>query len=175
MWKISNILSLSRIIMVIPVCWMLLIDKEEIAIGIGVIAMLTDAFDGYFARKYDQITELGKILDPLADKVMLAGVSIALIIKGLLPLWFVLLVIFRDILILIGGRILSKRLMHIPPSNMIGKITFTILGITVLGILFKIPYFDPYGLYFSTFMVILSLFSYLRRLITILRANRKSG
>src|SRR3990172_6221748 len=115
--NISNSLSFLRLFLAIPVCWLLLHDNNVWFLILGILALLTDFLDGYIARKRDEITEFGKIIDPVADKVIIGAVAVIMLIKGLIPLWFLLAILSRDVLILIGGLYLSKKLGYIIYSD----------------------------------------------------------
>ncbi len=80
---------------------------EILALIIFIIASTTDAYDGYIARKYSEVTKLGKFLDPLADKVLMSAAFISFVVMDLIPLWMVILVIFRDFMVT-GIRILMS-------------------------------------------------------------------
>lgn len=95
-------------------------------------ATLTDMFDGLLARALKQETDLGKILDPLADKIAIAIVSILLMLKGALPLWFVSLAIVRDLAILSGGLYVRKKNRTILQSNTMGKWTVTVVALLLI-------------------------------------------
>ncbi len=95
------------------------------------IAALTDKLDGVFARRYNQITEWGKILDPLADKIGIAVVAIVLVQLGQIPLWFLLAIVARDVLILAGGMYLKRRRGIVEQSNLLGKWTIGVLAATM--------------------------------------------
>ncbi len=95
------------------------------------IAALTDKLDGVIARRYNQITEWGKILDPLADKIGIAVVAIVLVQLGQIPLWFLLAIVARDVLILAGGMYLKRRRGIVEQSNLLGKWTIGVLAATM--------------------------------------------
>jgi CDP-diacylglycerol--glycerol-3-phosphate 3-phosphatidyltransferase len=128
---LSNLLSFLRIFLIIPIYFLISESKNEIAIVVIIIAIITDWLDGYFARKFNQITEIGKILDPLADKVCTTGGFIALTLYQGFPLYLTGLIILRDIIILIGSLFIIKRTNFVAPSNIPGKIT--VFFITFLG------------------------------------------
>ncbi|MSO88895.1 MAG: CDP-alcohol phosphatidyltransferase family protein [Rhodospirillaceae bacterium] len=103
--SIPNILSLARLLSVPFVIWLLLSHLFTPAFWVFVTAGLTDAIDGYVAKRFNSRTVLGGYLDPVADKVMLVGVYLTLGYLGHIPIWLAILVVFRDLLI-VGGVIL---------------------------------------------------------------------
>jgi CDP-diacylglycerol--glycerol-3-phosphate 3-phosphatidyltransferase len=170
--NLSNSLSILRIILAFPVAYFLWTDQITIALIIAFIAAWTDYFDGYFARKLNQITELGKILDPIADKIMLACIATVLLIQNILPVWFVIALILRDLIIVIGGIYSKKKLNYVLPSNMFGKVTFCFLLLVILGIILKIDYFDTIGLCIALLALIYSLTVYAVRMFRELKKVR---
>jgi len=93
---------------------------------------MLDFFDGFLARKLSQETELGKVLDPLADKLLFFFTILALTIKSDFPIWLAILVFSRDFLILIASVLMYKGKHTVAPSNLIGKITFGVFGTLIL-------------------------------------------
>ncbi len=73
------------------------------AVITGAFMLLTDLLDGYFARKLNQITRVGAILDPISDKVIITGLGVALYVLGYIPLWLIALIVIRDLIILVLG------------------------------------------------------------------------
>jgi CDP-diacylglycerol--glycerol-3-phosphate 3-phosphatidyltransferase len=123
-WTVSNLLSLARIALLIPILYFLLkLDNGDriLAVGLMVVASLTDFLDGRIARRYRQESEFGKVIDPLADKVCAGAVVIALVSLGDVPFWFLPVVIGRDALILLGGIYIAKTKKVIFHSNWVGK------------------------------------------------------
>jgi CDP-diacylglycerol--glycerol-3-phosphate 3-phosphatidyltransferase len=104
-----NQLTVLRIILT-PVFLFLFLANDpllkQISLIVYLIAAITDWYDGWLARKFNYITEWGKFLDPLADKILTSGAFIAFVIIGMLDLWMVLIIIFRDFLIT-GLRVLA--------------------------------------------------------------------
>ncbi|MFC2083962.1 CDP-alcohol phosphatidyltransferase family protein [Bacteroidota bacterium] len=131
----SNILSLIRIPLVIPIFF--LIQQNDtlsniLIIFVGLLLMLTDYLDGYFSRKLNQITELGKILDPVADKISMAIVLYLLIVYREFPITIVAILIYRDIIIVLLGLIITKKTKKVISSNVWGKWNTTIIAFTGL-------------------------------------------
>ena len=96
---IPNLITLMRFLMVPAVIYALLLGATMPAFVIFVIAGISDAVDGFIARQFNQQSELGAYLDPIADKLLLVTVFIMLAILGDLPRWLVVLVVSRDVLI----------------------------------------------------------------------------
>lgn len=100
--SIPNLITLARMFMVPVVFWLLLTEQLELAFVIFVIAGISDAVDGFLAKRFEWETELGAYLDPIADKLLIVCIFIALGATERLPLWLVVLVVSRDILIVIA-------------------------------------------------------------------------
>ncbi len=131
-FTLSNCLSFSRIFVIFPFFYLIKEKQNLILLLVTLLAMLTDFLDGYFARKLNQITELGKILDPVADKIAIGGGVIALYLYQDLPLWFLIVIVGRDVLILIGSLFILNKKSVVEPSNMPGKITVNIIAVAIL-------------------------------------------
>lgn len=100
---IPNLISCLRIVLVAPFLWTLLQEYYGVALLLFVIAGISDGLDGFLAKYYGWNSELGALLDPLADKILLIGAILALGWLDTLPLWLVVLVIARDALIISGA------------------------------------------------------------------------
>jgi cardiolipin synthase len=136
-WTLSNILSLSRLIIGLMLFYFIYTRHTYLAILLALLAVFTDFADGYVARMRNEITELGKILDPVADKIAVALGAIALYKSYGLPLWVVVVIIGRDVLILIGSLLLIEKVKGIVPSRMPGKIAVTVISMLLLSYLFE--------------------------------------
>lgn len=105
--QIPNLISLARLLAVPVILWLILTNKQTAAFWLFLIAALSDAVDGYLAHRLGAETALGAYLDPIADKFMLVSVFIVFGVRGDLPVWLVILLVFRDFLI-IGGALVGK-------------------------------------------------------------------
>ena len=104
--NIPNIITLARIILVPVIVWAIASNQMEFAFAVFVVAGVSDAVDGFLAKRFNMTSELGALLDPLADKALLVSIYIALGIWGAIPRWIVILVVSRDIMI-VGAVIVS--------------------------------------------------------------------
>lgn len=141
-FTISNGISFLRFLLVIPL-WFLLDNYGSqsvryITFALCVFAAATDMLDGYLARKLNQVTEVGKIIDPLADKAAMAVVVIKLFLINEISAFFFFTIIIRDLIIFIGGLFVSNIIGKVLPSNKLGKITVLFIGTVVLMILLGI-------------------------------------
>jgi CDP-diacylglycerol--glycerol-3-phosphate 3-phosphatidyltransferase len=96
-WNLPNNLSLVRILAVPVVVWLLSAQEQVWAALVFAVAAATDMLDGYLARRSRQVTTLGKLLDPLADKLLVCGALIMLIPSGAVPAWAVFLIVAREL------------------------------------------------------------------------------
>lgn len=105
LWNVPNVISLIRLALIPVFIWLIAIDEYGWAgILLGVIGA-TDWIDGYLARRLNQVTEVGKFLDPLADRVAVIVAVVGGLLTPVLPTWFALLLILREVLIGIGAII----------------------------------------------------------------------
>ncbi len=95
--------------MVVPLVWLIATERLEAAFWLLIAAGISDALDGYIAKHFNARTELGAQLDPLADKVLLDGIYLALAMVQWLPPWLAFLVILRDLLIVAGVVLIRRR------------------------------------------------------------------
>ena len=162
---IPNLLSIIRIILVYPILYNIFLGNFIVSIIYFVIASVTDALDGFLARKMDWQTQLGKILDPVADKLLLSGTIFILWLNEYIPFYIFIIFISRDIAILIGAAIKMTLIESATPlPNFLGKFT-TILQIVyiafiylkeIMNIKFSLTSLDV----FIVFITVLSLIVY---------------
>ncbi len=136
---LSNLLSISRLFFMIPIYYLIRQNTPTANFWVIVLAIVgasTDFLDGYISRKRHQVTDLGKILDPLADKICLGVGLIILIVYRGFPVPLAVFLIYRDLMIIIMGGLIFKKLGHPNPANFWGKLNTTVIAFT--GILFLI-------------------------------------
>ena len=110
-FNLPNLITLGRLLAVPITIWLILNNFVLAAFWLFVAAGVSDAIDGFIAKRWDQVTEIGKYLDPIADKSLLVSIYITLGIQGQLESWLVILVVFRDIMI-VGAVILYQTMVR---------------------------------------------------------------
>jgi len=174
-FTIANLLSLSRVILIVPFVLVMLVPGAPArwwGVGILLLATLTDKLDGMAARAMHQESELGRILDPLADKLGVAAVAIVFLYLQWLPLWFVALLLVRDVLILTGGLIVRRKTGEVLPSNVAGKWSIGVFAATLLFVLVDAPpWLLSIGIWTSVTMVLVSTIGYVRRFAEVMRGH----
>lgn len=169
-WTFSTALSLSRIVLTIPFTYAIVVDfpgHRWWAAGILLVAVVTDYLDGFLARRRHEVTDFGKIADPIADKVGVAAGVIALAWTGDLAWWIAAVVLARDVLILIGGISIRRRKNIIAQSNWPGKIAVGALAFLILLSILRLPgarLIEELTLGFTMVMITVSLILYAQRL-----------
>lgn len=129
--NIPNVLSFIRIALVFVFIGLFFSGEVYWALFTFFLAGATDVLDGYLARRNQWITTLGKILDPLADKLMQCTVLICLLIKDYIPLWFVIPFIAKELFTLLIGLIVIKRRSVAVVSKWYGKMTVCLFYLTI--------------------------------------------
>lgn len=109
--SLPNLITLCRILLVPVIVWLLVTGRMQLAFVMFVIAGVSDAVDGFIAKRFHARTELGAYLDPLADKMLLVTVFITLGVRGELPVWLPIAIVSRDLLI-VSAVVLSWLLSH---------------------------------------------------------------
>lgn len=109
--SLPNLITIGRIILVPLVFWLLVAGQIEAAFFLFVVAGVSDGVDGFLAKRFGWTTELGAYLDPLADKLLIVSIFVALGVLGKLPSWLVVAVVSRDILI-VSAIVLSWLMDH---------------------------------------------------------------
>lgn len=135
----SNTISFTRILIAIPVVYLhyyngLQINEAILAlIGYGIVS---DYLDGYIARKTDTISELGKMIDPVADKLSALILFSYTVWIGWIPLWFLVFAMVRDILIMMGSYYIKKKYNKVAMAIMSGKISVNVLALYWISVFF---------------------------------------
>ena len=142
---IPNILSIFRLILVPIFIWSYFYVNNILALTIFLLAGFTDVLDGYLARKLNAISDIGKVLDPLADKTMRLTVIASFVISNILPLWVLIVMLIIDLMLIISSAVLFKK-KYVVSSNGFGKVAEFSL-IFALALCFFSASIRPYNLF----------------------------
>lgn len=126
---LPNVISLLRIPLAVAAIACFVLDLRLAAQLLMVAAFLTDGIDGAVARLTGAVSEWGRVLDPLADKLVFAILAVAFATFDLIPWWLVITLIGRDVIVASGAALHMGRIGRVPASNVLGKISTTILAI----------------------------------------------
>ena len=169
----ANMLSIARMV-IAPWIFVLISsgDQKEMVYTIALLAYISDLLDGYLARARNEVTEWGKVLDPLADKIFIASVCLGMIWSGQLSIWYIAIVLVRDILIIIAGLFFANKSDYVLPSTYVGKATvLTIILVLVCafagidGLYLQIAYVV------SALMIVYSLIHYSKRMFITMKVS----
>ena len=159
-FNLPNTITLLRI-SIVPFLFILLLEPGEfwslILAILFVIASITDLFDGYFARKYNLITTMGKFLDPIADKLIVNTAMILLIPIGRIPAWIVAITIIRDLIVDVIRSIASSEGIYIHASSL-GKQKTLAQNIAVTALMIHYSIFGVDAHFVGTVILYIALF-----------------
>ena len=179
--NLPNKLTLFRIILIPVFVFFLLIKPDSqvfriIADLIFAVASLTDLFDGKIARKYNLVTNFGKFMDPLADKLLVCSAMICLIATGQLSAWFVIIIVAREFIIS-GFRLVAAENNIVIAANIFGKIKTVCQMIMVIILVANFPwkllqFLGQVAIWASLIMTIVSLVVYIYQNIDVLKEQK---
>jgi CDP-diacylglycerol--glycerol-3-phosphate 3-phosphatidyltransferase len=157
-WTISNFLSLTRVLLLAPMLFFLHKNTPAdnlVAFGFMLLGVATDWFDGYLARRFHQQSDIGRVMDPLSDKICIGGIALYVTLFRDFPKWFLILILARDFTILLIGFFITVRV-KVPESNRPGKVAVTAMAVVLIVFAFDIK---PVKWPFFWIMVVLFLAS----------------
>jgi len=166
--QIPNVITLVRVLLVVPTAWCLLQGRYVEALALLAFAGASDAVDGWLARKLDAVSNFGATVDPLADKILVGVLFVALLLQGALPMWVVGVAIGRDLVILVGAAAYRALFKHIEIApTPISKLNTAAQIVVLLLLLFGLCGFgelsvlartltDPYGFWLVALLAIVS-------------------
>ena len=159
-----NALSLLRVALLPFIILSLRNGMDALLLALMALAAATDYFDGFLARRTGQVTDLGKVLDPLADKICVNTMVATIWLWRGFPGWAAIMILARDLLILLGGWLILKKKKAVPVSNWPGKIAVTVMAATIICYAMLWQPWGRYLLYASAAMILVSGFTYLKKL-----------
>lgn len=162
--NIPNALSLLRLGLVPIFVWTYFqggTNAHGWAAFVYALAFATDIADGYIARKFNMITKLGRILDPLADKLMTFAVIICVALDGVIPMWAIGVFFCKEALMGLGGALMYRRVKDVNPANWWGKASTGVFFVVLAAlVLFPIP--RPYSTAMISFALALTIAALVR-------------
>ena len=166
--SIPNLITLARILSVPIVVWAITSGEMMIAFILFVIAGISDAVDGYLAKRFNMASEMGAYLDPLADKALIVSIYVSLGIAGAIPRWLVIFVVARDIMIIgaviltwLIGRPMAVKPLLVSKLNTVAQIVFACLVLGSLAFGFNAGPLLPLLMYLVAVLTFLSIALYL--------------
>ncbi len=177
--NLPNKLTIARVIMIPFFLVFLITDFFEaaryVALAIFIIASLTDMLDGKIARKYNLVTNFGKFMDPLADKLLVCSAMIAFTGMGIMPAWIVIIIIAREFIIS-GFRLIAAEKNVVIAAGMSGKIKTTVQMIMCCLLIARLPfnfmrYVEQVFIYAALVLTVYSLIVYLVQNKDVLKDN----
>jgi cardiolipin synthase len=166
--SIPNLITLGRILLVPIVVWAIASGEMWIAFILFVAAGVSDAVDGFLAKRFGMTTELGAYLDPLADKALIVSIYITLSVNGIIPIWLVILVVSRDIMIVgavmlswVVGSPLEVKPLLVSKLNTVAQILFACVVLGSLGFNMEAKMLELILMGLVTILTLLSVAAYL--------------
>ncbi|MBR6033712.1 MAG: CDP-diacylglycerol--glycerol-3-phosphate 3-phosphatidyltransferase [Clostridia bacterium] len=163
---VPNILTIIRFLLVPFIVSFALQDNYIVAAIFLVISGITDVADGYIARKFNFVTDFGKLMDPLADKCTQVATLIVLVVQGIIPLWILIVVLIKEFLLVVGASFLYGKDLVVS-SKWYGKISTVLFYVAIFMSMifrqFNLPYtFDSYVYYLAVGFTLFSLIMYFK-------------
>ncbi len=134
MFTLPNIITIGRVLLIPVVAFLLLDHDYTLAFAVFVVAAVGDWVDGFIARRFNQMSQLGAVLDPVADKMTMMIVAILMAAQGLLPIWLAVVIVMRDAVIVAGAvayRFVIGRI-EMAPTRLSKANTFLEFGVISL-------------------------------------------
>lgn len=138
-FTLPNVISFARLLGIGAFCWMIVVGNDVVAIVLLVAFGATDWVDGFLARKLKQRTQLGARLDPIADRLFILATVVALMMRGIVPWWFVAVLFARDIMLACLVPTLRRHGLYALPVNFVGKFGTLLLLLALPLILLGAP------------------------------------
>lgn len=146
LWTVPNVLSILRLLSVPVFVWLFVTGRENAAVVLYAVGAWTDFFDGLIARKFDQVSEIGKLLDPLADRILIVALVVALVARDALPLWIAIAIVARDVLLLSVFPILERKKVPRIAVNFTGKSATAALLVGLTSLAWSETSFPGHGI-----------------------------
>ncbi|MFY9840553.1 MAG: CDP-alcohol phosphatidyltransferase family protein [Xanthobacteraceae bacterium] len=166
--SIPNLITLGRILLVPIVVWAITVGEMRVAFLLFLAAGISDAVDGFLAKRFHMKSELGAYLDPLADKALIVSIYVSLGIAGVLPIFLVILVVSRDIMIIgafllawLVGRPMPVRPLLVSKANTVAQIVLVVLLLAERAFGFDLTFVSQLTIGAVAFLTLVSIAFYL--------------
>ena len=164
--NIPNILTMLRFVLIPFILYFLSIDNYILTFVFLTLSGITDVLDGFIARKFNFITDFGKLIDPLADKATQLLTLAALVLKNIIPLWILGLLVLKEFIMIVGASFLYGKELVVS-SKWYGKLATVLIYVAIVCSLvikqFSLPFkFDTYIYYLAIISTIFSLKMYIK-------------
>lgn len=164
---IPNILTVIRFLLIPIIFYFAMQNNYIVAVILLIISGITDVLDGYIARKYNFITTFGTLFDPLTDKLTQIATLLVLVIQEIIPLWILIVLLSKEIIMIIGASFLFKKETVAIPSKWFGKTATVLFYIAIFFSMIKKQFtldysFDLYLYYIALIFAIFALIMYFR-------------
>lgn len=180
---VPNVLSFIRLLLVPVFLVLIVVGQDFIALMVLIVSSISDFFDGMIARRFDQITRLGQLLDPLADRLFILAALVGLTARGIIPWWLLVVIVSRDLMLIVLGITLANFGYGPLPVHHLGKFAtlclFYAFPILMLGQAFTsvAPVMNPVGWAFAIWGAFLYWWAgviYLRETLRVIRIPLES-
>lgn len=155
---IPNALTLVRFLLVAVMAFLFLRGEPIWSMAVYLFAAATDLVDGYIARKLDQVSNLGKVMDPIADKLMTITALVCMLLQGYLTTGILIVVIIKEALMVVGGVLIYFVYKKVVYANLYGKIAAAAYFLAIM-LLFLHEYVKPYDAYLMYLVVAMNVVS----------------
>nr|WP_051479022.1 CDP-alcohol phosphatidyltransferase family protein [Arthrobacter sp. H5] len=154
-WTIPNIITVVRFLGVPLFVWFIVQQQYAAAVITLVVLGSTDWVDGYIARRFNQVSSVGKWLDPVADRTALIVIAITFVVDGVAPAWLVWTIVIPDTILILNALILFRGPLHLPVTN-VGKIRTALLLVgSPMLLLHRVPGFNQEWLIVTAHIILI--------------------
>ena len=158
----ANLISVSRIFLTIPSFMLFDSGNKYLGLMLLIIIIITDYADGMVARRLDQVSDFGKALDPISDKIVIMILFLYLLIESEFPLWYFVSLISRDLILAYLSLLVKRKSGTMPEANIPGKIAVNFMALMVIAWFMAWEDLKIFGLWSSIIFLLYSTIVYLR-------------
>ena len=158
----ANLISVSRIFLTIPSFMLFDSGNKYLGLIILIIIIITDYADGMVARRLDQVSDFGKALDPISDKIVIMILFLYLLIESEFPMWYIVSLISRDLILAYLSLLVKRKSGTMPEANIPGKIAVNFMALMVIAWFMAWEDLKIFGLWSSIIFLLYSTIVYIR-------------